>query len=173
MKISKNNLEIEKKFIIQDKINLKNSFILLNDIFRFSSSKNDTSNDVYWNPSKTNVDIIRVRKDPSFIEFTVKKSLSGDNTNRIEINTTCGDNIFETLSQMLGKSEGTVTKSYFIGFLPENIEVSVYQIKNDSRIFLEIEADNMLKIDRIHEQISNVFDLKQEFRSLYEIFVKN
>lgn len=167
------NKEIERKFIIQNKISRQKAYSILYNNIYYIMNREDYSSDVYWHPVVgTDVDIIRVRNDGVY-EFTIKKSLSGDNTNRVEIDTICSNKIYASLNQLFGKPAGKITKNYLVLFLDnKDTSVSIYQVKGDKRLFLEVEARTMSKVNKIHKQLARVFDLKQEYLSLYELFLK-
>lgn len=170
------NHEIEKKYTVNGHT-LVSSFNLLKKLLTSYRTDSDTSTDVYWHiPAnlKAKADFIRVRRfDNKHGELTVKKALKG-NTHRIEIDLLANPKqSIALVDQLIGKRAGTITKTYKVLVLDKiGTTVSLYRVKNDKRIFLEVEARTLEQVNRIISKIKKVLEIEYEARSLYQIFLK-
>lgn len=169
------NKEIEKKYVVKGS-SLDVSFNILKTLLASYRTYSDTSTDIYWHTPaalKKNADFIRVRQfDETHGELTVKKAIRG-NTYRVEIDLLADPRQSVALvKQLIGKPAGRITKTYKTLLLDKlNTTVSLYKIKNDKRIFLEVEARSLSKVESILKKIEQVLDITYESRSLYQIFL--
>lgn len=173
---SKNNIEIEKKFVLEG-ISLKQAIEILKHNFSCPTTSGKSS-DLYWKPPKhlmKKADFLRVRQfGQKSGQLTLKKSLNQFNTTRIEIDVNCLDVKKATtfITQLVGQPTGKITKTYFCLFLTPSLNISVYKIVGDNRIFLEIEADKLSKVNETQKKVEAIFSMKLENKSLYQLFIK-
>lgn len=173
------NREIEKKFTV-DNGNLDEVQSL---IYQTLGDKNvdsilhDASRDYYWDtPKGLNADFIRLRIMPDdTAQLTLKHTDKGDNTDRIEIDVPVGspDQGRAFLNHLIGESTGSVYKEYYVFFLDKrDTTVSVYRVRGDKRIFVEIEARSLERVEKLVERVGTTVVLNPEARSLYQIFIQ-
>ncbi len=169
------NREIERKFILGTDQTLqqvrRDVCALLSDPCPLDA----TSVDRFW--KAPNVDFLRLRDDR---QMTVKVTDKGDILDRVEENVSVDDvaTCERLLTLVYGKPE-TLTKTYSVWSVVEGVAadireisvVCVYQVRGDSRVFLEVEADDMEAVDETTEYLKKYLDLVPEHRSLYQIFI--
>jgi len=139
------------------------------------------SKDVYFlPPPKSKVDFARVRyyPDKDGGQMTIKASDKGNNVDRVEIDVEVSDcdQSVKFLSSLLGtEPSGTLTKRYIVYFLDKrDTTVSLYQVVGDSRVFLEVEARSMDKVNRLLAELKKTvpFEMQQVHSSLFQLFVE-
>jgi hypothetical protein len=171
------NEEIEKKYIVT-KGNMNSIFSQLLVIFKnpISISQN-VSSDFYWHlPDnlKGNGDFIRVREFPRFKgELTVKKA-KVNNVHRIEIDVPVDSRQAKHFAnQLFGLPAGVIRKHYKVLILDKyDTMVSIYKVTGDKRIFLEIEARTLKKVDTVEKIVLKSLDMTYEPKSLYQLFLE-
>jgi adenylate cyclase class IV len=175
------NREIEIKLLVQKAKSLAEVNNLLGRHFKAKSKSviRETSKDTYWDsPKSSKADFARLRYYPQGLaQMTIKHTDKGDNLDRVEVDLEVGDpdKAMLILTALLGKPKGSIVKEYVVYFLDENeTTISLYQIVNDSRIFVEVEAKTEKKVFALIKEITKVlshYKLKRETKSLYQIFL--
>jgi hypothetical protein len=177
--------EVEKKFIVSGATydELKDriySFTPLKDILADAKSF-----DLYW--KAPHVDFVRLRENSK--ELTVKVTDKGTVTDRIEENAVIEEHSMEAVKRLTTLLFGPPSLKLTKRFLVINIKtfpapgtefnavLCLYEVEEDEqkRVFLEVEAENIKIVDEVTAKLMRVLtdvDLKQESRSLYQIFVK-
>jgi len=174
---SNNNIEIEKKYVIED-MSLKKAIDTLSSLYLKKDKVSGCSKDVYWTPPtslKKKADFIRVRDlGEQRSQLTLKKCFNQHNTTRLEIdvNTLHPTKATDFATQLFGKPAGAITKKYFCVFLSKTTNISIYRIVGDKRVFLEIEAANIETVDAVHAELKQTFKMKHEKKSLYQLFIR-
>lgn len=167
------NREIEKKFVVEG--SLKKAIAAVSKAIIWDSEISDASHDYYWHSKDgLNADFLRLRYMPSGSgELTLKQADRGTNTNRVEIDVEVSDpdQCRALLRHLLGPSAGTVFKRYHVFFIRGGATVSLYQVRGDRRVFLEVEARSLRGVNLITERLRTVLRTKVEQRSLYQIFI--
>lgn len=171
------NREIEKKFTAE--IGYKDATKLLESIFDYDRKIVNASKDYYWHPGPgMQASFIRLRYMPDGTgQLTIKHADRDTNLNRIEIDvaTKEPDQAKKFLQQLVGEPCGSIFKKYHVLFMgDEYTTVSIYQVRGDSRTFIEIEATSMAKLEALEKKVAadGKLVLTYEPRSLYEIFFK-
>jgi adenylate cyclase class IV len=169
------NREIEKKFVALGELHLVSQSIE-RALGYPSTVIKDESGDLYWHPHKgMKADFVRLRFMPDGTgQLTTKRADRGSNTNRIEIDVEVVDphQCEKFLSQILGESCGSVYKQYHVYFLDDkDTSVSVYQVQGDDRVFVEVEAKSVSRVNQLIKQVSCSVSMKLERRSLYQLFI--
>lgn len=176
------NREVEIKLLVEGEESLDS---VNNKLSRFlkKQSLNCTrgiSDDIYWKtlPS-SKADFIRLRHYPEGLaQITVKHTDKGDNFDRVEIDLEVADakNATLIISSLQGKPIGKIKKKYIVYFLDDKeTNVSLYQIANDKRVFIEIEARSKKKVFYLQKKINDFlseYTLSPIKKSLYQIFLK-
>jgi len=177
------NREIEAKMLVEGVTKMNDVVKLLNPVFdedRCESIIVGASKDVYFTPPKdAKADFMRVRYghkkgDQSY--FTIKYTDRGDNLNRVEKDVPIGDPdlMVDTLSDLHGAPRGAIHKRYKVYFLSEEHDtISVYQIKGDARVFVEVEATSQVKLEKFLAEVQKVlpYTLTRSTKSLYQMFL--
>jgi adenylate cyclase class IV len=173
------NREIEKKYVVADsKHTFKKVCDLVDALFKNTIfSEKGSSKDFYWHsPRPSAADFIRLRNMPDGTgQLTLKRADRGSNINRIEIDVEIPNpkQTHKFLNQLLGRPVGTIHKDYSALFIDNNeTSVSVYKIKGNPKVFIEIEARSLSLVNKISKQISSVIEMRQEKRSLYQLFFR-
>lgn len=169
------NREIEKKFVVPG-VSYKDSVSILKNMLTGVKEIKGVSMDCYWKaPKGIKADFVRLRYMPGDTsQLTVKYTDRKTTLDRVEIDVTVSetDQAHKFMDQIFGPSLGRIYKSYWVLVMDEkDTTVSVYQIKDDSRVFVEIEARSVSKVDRIEKQIRQTLNLEREYRSLYKVFL--
>jgi adenylate cyclase class IV len=174
------NREVEKKYVVEKttmKITIENMRELLGPVVDVLQNG---SKDFYWRtPKGCNADFIRLRNMPDgSAQLTVKHADKIGNTNRVEIDVEITkEQVPQTakfLDQVFGKTNGSVYKEYYVFFLDDkDTTVSVYRVRGDKRVFVELEARNLDGVNKLEKLIGEKVILKYEPRSLYQIFIKD
>jgi adenylate cyclase class IV len=136
------------------------------------------SSDVYWLPSRpVTADFIRVRYHPAGGgQITVKHEDKKDNLDRVEIDVDVQDpdQAVKMLKAAEGPPVGVLRKKYTVFFVDnDDTNVSVYKVRGDSRVFVEIEAK---KEKVVNELVGTVRDgakykLRRVASSLFSMFI--
>lgn len=174
------NREIEKKFVVSKSSmsyedTIKAIKPLLNNI---TKTIEDGSKDFYWKIQRPlKGDFIRLRYMPDGTgQLTVKEADRGSNLNRIEIDVDVDDaeQCYKYQAHIHGEEAGSVFKNYFVMFLDhdEHQTVSIYRVRGDSRVFVEIEAKTQAKVEELTKLIIKDVGLTYETRSLCQIFIE-
>lgn len=176
------NREIERKFIVKDVAQMKT---VNNYLDRTYSDPEEViigkSKDVYFNPpNDSKADFARVRffPDSKKGQLTLKSSDKGNNVNRIEIDVEVedADQAVEFCKALLNREpSGIINKRYIVYILDKrDTTVSLYQIVGDSRVFLEVEARTLDKVDKVLAEIKKdlPYELESVGKSLFQIFVE-
>ena len=180
--------EIEKKFTVEGVFgNFRDiAYVIRQNLVVEHATSSVVSTDYFW--AAPGVDFARLRDGSN--EFTLKKTDRGTVTDRIEENVSLSPASFESMKRALtllyGPSNLCLTKVYELFYVnvpvPTSVidvrmgtVVSIYSILGDPqhRIFLEVEAGNMEVVDLVADDLMKALVLKQETRSLYEIFLTN
>jgi adenylate cyclase class IV len=175
-----NNREIEKKYVVTDPKNTFNKVAkILTDNFSDRFLKNcwdgGTSKDFYWkSPNARGADFVRLRFMPDGSgQLTLKKADRGTNVDRIEIDVEVKNpkQTYKFLSQLLGKPLGKIQKNYQVTYLDDGgSNISVYKVHGNPAVFIEIEARSLSYVNKIEKKLSGFIAIKQERRSLYQVF---
>lgn len=173
------NREIEVKLEVMSKDSLAD---LRRDIYRAyhddcSQIINGYSKDVYFGTPGLKGDFARVRygRKGELSQLTVKYTDKNLN-DRVEIDVpTNNPKAAEAFCrQLFGPPDGEIKKKYHVYFLNSHSNIAIYQIKNDPRVFVEIEATTRKRVDNILNVFQKKFPdlkLKQSTKSLYQLFV--
>ena len=137
--------------------------------------------DIYWNAPRAGIgDFVRLRKTSKGGQITLKATDKGSNLDRVEIDLEVHDykQAKELMFSLHGDSKATVTKKYNVYFLEnEFTNVSVYQVKGDSRIFVEVESKTKGRLKEIIKELLNSADESYRWTwiqsSIYDMFVCN
>ncbi len=175
------NREIEKKFVV-NKLSLSKTFDKLKKILPCFSFISESSVDFYWKTNHLNSDFLRIRHFPAddhgqlTLKHTDKKTIIDRVEIDVEINNASQGNKF--LEYLMDKKGIAIRKKYHVFFLNKGDShdslpnVSIYSVKGDKRVFLEIEAKTLNQVDGLKNLLSKKLDLSPESRSLYKIFIK-
>lgn len=129
--------------------------------------------DVYWNVP--GVDFVRLRQlSNGEAELTAKLTDRGTIEDRVE-ETAPSQNFARSLDFLKlvhGEPLGEVSKSYTKFHLDYFTEVATYKVLNDKRVFLEIEADSIMDLDRIQAKLEDVLRLEQVHQTVFQLFIK-
>jgi hypothetical protein len=125
-------------------------------------------------------DFVRLRTGKSSvqghteIELTTKYTDQGSNENREELNVKLieGTQILPLLERALGPAIGSVEKQFTKFKLHGNVEIALYKVTDDKRVFLEIEAPSVKLIEIYEALISETLTLVREERSIFQMFIK-
>lgn len=175
------NREIELKLEVKNVKKIEDVTKKLEKIFNYRKTVKGKSKDLYWGASKSSkADFVRLRLYPDGLpQVTVKYTDKGSNFDRVEIDVNVDDaeNAIQLMNSLFGKPKGEIVKEYQVYFLDkEDSNISVYKIKNDPRIFLEIEArskEKVLEISNSVKQYSPELSVKRVGKSLFQLFLKS
>jgi adenylate cyclase class IV len=172
------NREIERKFVVPGSSLDQCIENVKKVLSNWDHDIHEASSDFYWRPLKgMKGDFIRVRFMPDGSgQLTVKEADRGENTNRVEIDVVVEDpnQCRKFWEHLIGPSTGAVCKEYKVFFLDkdETTTISVYRVRGDKRIFLEVEAKTLAEVDRLVKLIEKAVTLNPETKSLYQLFVE-
>lgn len=174
--------EIEIKMVVQGTSRMKTVTDALDKYFDSDSCEriiDGSSKDVYFKPPKgAKADFMRVRfaankSDQSY--FTIKYTDRGSNIDRVEKDVPVGDAelMVSVLTDIHGPQHGEIYKKYKVYFLSHDDTVSVYQIKGDDRVFVEVEATTEVKMQKFlkETQACLPYELVRSTKSLYQMFL--
>jgi len=173
------NREIELKLEVLNVKSLAEVSSQLEKVFNYRKTVKGKSRDLYWKATeKSKADFVRLRLYPdSSPQVTVKYTDKGSNFDRVEIdlNVDNAKNAVELINSLFGKPTGSIYKEYQVYFLDkEDTNISVYQIKNDPRVFIEIEARTKKKVLDLSKSLKTYFPklkTKKVNQSLYQLFL--
>lgn len=176
------NREIEVKLLMQNVASMKAVDKHLQEMFPDPEDLIiGKSKDVYFFPPEgSKADFARVRffPDRDGGQMTIKWSDKGNNVDRVEIDVEVSDcdQAVSFLEAFTGqKASGVINKRYIVYFLDKrDTTVSLYQVVNDSRVFLEVEARRMEKVDKLLEDIKKhiPYSAERVNKSLFQLFVE-
>lgn len=135
--------------------------------------------DIYWPAPRDGVgDFVRLRKTSKGGQITLKSTDKGSNLDRVEIDLEVEDykQAKELMLSLHGKPQATVTKKYNVYFLEsEFTNVSVYQVKGDGRIFIEVESKTKGRLKEIIKELLKDAEESSSWTwiqsSIYDMFV--
>jgi len=137
------------------------------------------ASDFYWNaPKGCNADFGRLRKrSGGGAQLTIKSTDRGDNVNRVEVDVDVDDHgqAYEFMTGLLGEPTAKVTKKYSVFFLEnQHTNISVYQIRGDDRVFVEVEAKTLKRVIQILNTVidSTNYEYSWIKSSVYQMFVQ-
>lgn len=171
------NREIEKKYVAS-KVSMEDAIKLVGEVLEdWESILHDASKDFYWDlPKGVTGDFVRLRYMPEGSgQLTVKHADRNDNTNRVEIDVevTEPDQGKALLTHLFGDATKSVHKEYYVFFLEnKDTTISIYRVRGDKRIFIEIEARTLDRVNKLEKLIGAAIEMNREPRSLYQIFVR-
>jgi adenylate cyclase class IV len=137
--------------------------------------------DLYWSAPKGSVgDFVRLRRNSnasSHGQLTLKATDRGDTLDRVEIDLEVDDykQARELMLALHGKPLAEVSKKYHVFFLENpDTTISVYQVKDDDRVFVEIEARNKRRLKQLVQAISTNTNTEYEWvqSSVFNMFVE-
>jgi hypothetical protein len=177
------NREIEAKMLVEGVTKMNDVVKLLNAVYDEDRCERiivGASKDVYFVPPVgAKADFMRVRfgaskSDQSY--FTIKWTDKDDNLDRVEKDVPISDPklMCDTLTDLHGPAKGEIHKRYKVYFLStEHDTISVYQIKNDDRVFVEIEATTEAKMNKFLAEVQKVlpYNLTRSTKSLFQLFL--
>lgn len=136
------------------------------------------ASDLYWKaPVKGRADFVRLRKNTDGAQITMKNTDKGDTVDRVEIDLEVDDykQAKELMTALHGDPMADVTKKYYVFFLEnKDTTVSVYQVKNDDRVFVEVEGRTKRRVKQLIQTIMAVSETEYEWvsTSVYTMFVE-
>jgi len=180
------NREVEIKLIIDSSMSYND---LKKDLKKFMDNTypsnysvvSGNASDYYWPPiGGSSADFIRLRKRDSGVGgiITVKATDRVYNTNRIEIDLDIGD--FKQGLALLTIANGPhlekVTKKYHVFFTEdEHTNYSIYQVKGDDRVFMEVEGRSGKEVEQLVLDFMNWSEYRYGCRyvgsSIFDMFV--
>lgn len=175
------NREKERKFLVSSNVSYDQAITLVKEVFPHCERIiDDCSRDYYWNLVEgLKGDFIRLRMMPDgSAQLTVKHADKGSNTNRVEVDVGIPldqvDQVKAFLEYVHGPISGSVMKDYFVFFLAadDHTTVSIYQVIGDKRLFVEVEAKTIKKIDELVTQIEEKVSITPIKESLYQLFIR-
>lgn len=141
-----------------------------------------SSIDVYWSLKPfqkkepfVKGDFVRVRcMEDGTGQITVKEQDRGTYVDRVEIDvgTKSPKEACELLAHMFGNPLGHIFKTYYVFFMEDDhTTVSLYEVHDDGRIFVEVEAKNLRRANQLLKEVLDVVEaeLVPVNRSLYEL----
>jgi adenylate cyclase class IV len=175
-----NNREIELKLEVKNAKSIEDVSKRLEKIFNYTKSIKGKSKDVYWETGdNSKADFVRLRLYPdSSPQVTVKYTDKGTNFDRVEIdlNVDSAKNAVHLINSLFGKPKGSIVKEYQVYFLDEeDSNISVYKVKDDPRVFIEIEARTKKKVLDISKSVKKYSPELKTFlvgKSLFELFIE-
>lgn len=171
------NREIERKFILPDATYEGAIQTVAQVLGTWESIIDDASRDYYWKvPQNLNADFLRLRFMPAGTgQLTIKQADRGDNTNRVEfdVEVTEPEHCRKMLTHLMGEPTGSIYKQYYVFFLEnQDTTVSIYRVRGDKRIFCEVEARTLARVEQLVKQIGAKMTMTPETRSLFQIFME-
>jgi adenylate cyclase class IV len=174
------NREIEEKLVVEG---IDQMYQVDNLLYKKLRNKarivEGSSTDVYWRP-KGKADFIRVRYRGNYkdSQMTLKYSDKGNINDRIEIDVDIDNPMNAALmfEHMFGKPIGTIKKRYSVYFMDkDDSNISVYQVENDKRVFIEIEALDMERVKKLKRKLLSIvpYKLIPQNKSLCQLILQN
>lgn len=124
-------------------------------------------------------DFIRVRcMEDGSGQITVKEQDRKVYSDRVEIDVGTRDPKIACLfiGHVFGDPTGSVNKAYHVFFMEDDhTTVSVYQVKGDGRVFLEVEAKSMHAAAKLLEKVTSLvkYKLTSVNKSLFDLVVRH
>jgi len=160
--------EIERKYILGE-TSYENAKFRLDILFPEADVNESVSTDTFWDQG--GVDFIRLRRNTS--ELSVKVTDRGTIENRIEENVVVAD--FDTAKRfadlVFGDPVGELEKNFCVYKLGGGVELALYTVTGDERVFLEVEAPTLQQVIEHSEELHRHFLMRQETRSLYQLII--
>lgn len=137
--------------------------------------------DLYWPaPRDGQGDFVRLRRLSNASnkgQITLKSTDKGDNVDRVEIDLPQEDykQAKVLMVALHGKPREEVIKKYHVYILEnEDTTVSVYQVRNDDRVFVEVEARTRKRVKEIIKDLmaDNLTEYQWVQSSVYDMFVQ-
>jgi adenylate cyclase class IV len=152
----------------------------LREIFKEPDILIGNAADLYWKAPKTSHgDFVRLRRNSNTEnqgQITLKATDKGDNVDRVEIDLEIDDykQAKVLMLALHGEPLATVTKKYHVFFLENrDTTISVYQIKDDDRVFVEVEARTTKRVRQLVEALNdNLTEYEWIQSSVYNMFVQ-
>lgn len=161
--------EIEKKYVVSNYGNYRTLLTYVDTLLEPWRKENGVSKDVFW--KHEGVDFIRLRENT--LELTTKVTDKEDIVDRVEENLVVAsfEDGMQWANTVFGESAGEFKKEYTVLYTANAI-VSVYRVleDNEERVFLEVESDTLEKVNLVCDIMNEHLSLKQEYRSLFQIF---
>lgn len=179
-----NNREIEFKMEVQGTKRMSEVVRKLRGHLNERSALIGSSVDVYWSLNhlrrrKLGIkgDFVRVRcMEDGTGQMTVKEQDRNTYCDRVEIDVQTKDprSAVDFLGHVFGDPAGAIAKSYHVFFLENNhTTVSVYQVKGDERVFIEVEATNARRAAKLLAAVTDLEpNLKPVNKSLYDLILR-
>lgn len=164
--------ELEQKFVVDEPRTLQQLDRDVCAILRDPAPYRATSFDRFW--KAPNVDFLRLRENSH--ELTVKVTDKGSILDRIEENVVVKDlDTAVRLATLLFGEPLKLVKTFSVWNTklpdaPSHGVVCLYQVEGDPRVFLEVEANDVETVDAMAAYMQRYFKLRQEMRSLFQIF---
>lgn len=157
--------EIEKKFTLN--VPFQEALVTLEKLFPNPDKiLEGTSSDTFWKAK--GVDFVRLRKNTS--ELTLKITDMDTIEDRIEENLVVDyETAYRMCEILFGKRAGELQKTYNVFYINNEVVVSLYKVLGHPQVFLEVEADDIYTVRQYSNQLRQTFDMKQEYRSLFQI----
>lgn len=167
--------EIEKKYLVPDGNYEDTVALVKSSLNKWDKLIENGSNDFYWKvPVGLIGDFIRLRYLPEGKgQLTVKHADKETNVNRVEIDVVVEnpDEAKKFLVHVMGEPIGKLYKEYTVFFIKDEFTtISVYRVRGDKRIFLEVEAKTVAHVDKLSKTLNKAIPLDQQEKSLYQIF---
>lgn len=171
------NREIERKFVIAEKDYNSGVRLLKRAIGNWDRLVTGDSTDIYFEvPSNLPADFARVRMMPrGKAQLTIKYQDRDCNLDRVEIDVNVDDpaQAIAFCTHLFGYPARSVRKKYLVLFLDDrDTNVSIYTVRGDKRVFIEIEARTVEKVEKITKRLGKKLSIEVEKRSIYQLFVK-
>jgi adenylate cyclase class IV len=184
------NREVEVKMVVNGVTRMADVDRALQGILKGHRRKiAGDSEDTYFHkpvllkvPRVPKADFIRLRRPnkDDISKFTVKYADRGGNFDRVEKDSdvTQFKQMRSQLVDILGEPAGVLRKRYVVYFMGSrgheaDTTVSLYQVKGDKRVFLEIEAKTADKVDYWTKRVLRALPhgTIRVYESLYELFI--
>lgn len=157
--------EIEKKFVLDD-ISMIEAHREILATLMLKDFIHDTSTDTFW--QSDGVDFIRLRENTK--ELTVKITDGDDIVDRVEENLIVEDydKAYKWTCALRGDPVGTIEKEFYVYYL-NNCIISLYIVKGDDRVFLEVESSDRKVVDEVSSVFEEIFQMEQQYLSLFKL----
>lgn len=170
------NREIEKKFVCNGKTLDQVASILRKILPDWERMIHNASRDYYWKtPKGLKADFVRLRCMPDkSAQLTLKHTDQGSTLNRIEIDVELDspNQAKAFMEQLVGPPDGSIYKEYYAFFLDrQDTNISAYRVRGDKRVFLEVEARSVERLEKALALIGTALEMTPEPRSLFQVFI--
>jgi hypothetical protein len=157
--------EIERKYAVLG-ASFSEVAVALSGLFG-SAIDTGESLDTFW--TAPGVDFIRLRENTQ--ELTIKRTDQDTIEDRLEINLKANYTLaMQWANAVFGQAKGSLTKRYSV-FQVGSTYISVYTVKGNNRVFLEIEGENTETIQAFENMLRAKFTFNQVMQSLYQLFL--